>query len=72
MHSLKKKKKNKIKKTKRINVFKHALSFRKFTKFHAFINAFLKKKRTISKRQKELMYSNMHFHSENSQSFMHS
>jgi len=30
------------------------------------------KKRTKSKRQKELMHSNMHFHSENLQSFIHS
>jgi len=62
-------KKNKIKKTKRINLFKHALSFRKFTNFHVFINAFLKK--IISKRQKELMHSSMHFYSENSQNFTH-
>jgi len=57
----------KSKKTKRINVFKHALSFRKFTKFHAFL-----KKGTISKIQKELIHSSMHFHSGNSQNFTHS
>jgi len=30
------------------------------------------RKRIKSKRQKELMHSNMYFHSENSQSFVHS
>jgi len=39
------KKKNNIKKTKITHAFKHAFSFKKFIKFHAFKNAFFKKKK---------------------------
>jgi len=65
------KKQNKIKITKRIHAFMHAFSFRKFTKFHAFINALFKKN-----KKSNFMHSNMHFHSNQkfifNQSFMHS
>ena len=39
---------------KKIHAFKHTFSFKKFIKFHAFINAFFKKKKEQNQKVKRI------------------
>jgi len=60
---------NNIKKTKRINAFKHALSLKKIkSKFHTFIYVFCLKKtksKFMLKQNQSFMHSYMHFFQKN-------